>query len=31
MITFAKEIDLENEETVFKYLKKHPLYWLMNS
>lgn len=31
MITFAKEVDLENEEAVFKYLKEHPLYWLMNS
>lgn len=30
MIKFAKEIDLENEEAVFKYLKDHPLYWLMN-
>ena len=31
MITFAKEVDLENEEAVFKYLKEHPLYHLMNS
>ena len=31
MITFTKEVDLENEEAVFKYLKEHPLYWLMNS
>lgn len=31
MITFAKEVNLENEEAVFKYLKEHPLYCLMNS
>ena len=31
MITFAKEVDLENEEAVFTFLKEHPLYFLMNS
>lgn len=30
MITFAKDIDLENEEAVFTFLKEHPLYFLMN-
>lgn len=31
MITFAKEVDLKNDEAVFEYLKKHPRYSLMNS
>ena len=31
MITFAKEVDLKNDEAVFEYLKKHPRYFLMNS
>ena len=31
MITFAKDIDLKNEEAVFTFLKEHPLYFLMNS
>ena len=31
MITFAKEVDLKNDEAVFEYLKKHPRYDLMNS
>ena len=31
MIKFAKEVDLKNDEAVFKYLKEHPLYYLMNS
>ena len=31
MITFAKDVDLENEEAVFTFLKEHPLYFLMNS
>lgn len=31
MITFTKEVDLKNDEAVFKYLKKHPRYFLMNS
>lgn len=31
MITFTKEVDLKNNEAVFKYLKEHPRYFLMNS
>lgn len=31
MVTFAKEVDLKNDEAVFEYLKKHPRYFLMNS
>ena len=30
MVTFAKEVDLENDEVVFTFLKEHPLYWRMN-
>lgn len=31
MIKFAKELNLDDDNAVFQYLKEHPLYWLMNS